>query len=241
MGTGRPSVAVPTGMTRCKLLALAAVFAAAACSDASREADPPSVPRCEDLADTTFAVDHAETGCVTADGAALQGYRFECLDAVSDGPVDPLRQVMLIPDAGLVATSGQPWQELGELAAYHRTPFNMLLGAGIECTGLRSVPSDWPIRVGCDLDEVRIDFVSLQGCELDGVYYATVGRSCTYQDGDQTSSWEQWWLDASVAGGPAPAVETAGPPETWTLIDSVHRNERCEVPPSEWPDDWRTS
>ena len=36
----------------------------------------------------------------------------------------------------------------------------------------------------------------------------------------QRTAWEQWWLDALIAGGPAPAVETAGPTETWTLIDS---------------------
>src|SRR5688500_13922685 len=105
MGTGRPAPAVLAGMKRCVLPALAAAFILAACTDASSEADaPPRVPRCSALADTSFDPDHAETGCVTADGAALQGYRFECLDAsnppVPDASVDPDSQVMLIPDAG---------------------------------------------------------------------------------------------------------------------------------------------
>jgi hypothetical protein len=231
-------------MTRCVLLALAATSILAACTDASSEADaPPGVPRCSDLADTSFDADLAGTGCVTADGAALQGYRFECLDSsnppMPGASVDRDSQVMLIPDAGLVGISGGPWQELGELAAFHRTPYNMLLGT--ECRWLRSIPSDWPIRVTCDLDGVGIDFVSLQGCERDGVYYAAVGRSCTYQDGDQTSFWEQWWLEPPVGDAPAAGVETAGPPETWTLIDSEHRDERCGVPPSDWPADWRAS
>jgi hypothetical protein len=203
------------------------------------------LPQCADLPGVELDAGLSGTGCITSDGAALQGYRFECLKSSEPlkarSEVGPGPQVVLIPDAGLIARSGQSWKKLSDLAAFHRTPF-FVVGQN-ECAGLRSIPSDWPVRVGCDLDEVRIDLVSLQGCERDGIYYAAIGRLCNYQDGDQRSFWEQWWIDdpdrdvdhATVA------LETAGPPETWTLIGDLHREERCRVAPKEWPEEWKKS
>jgi hypothetical protein len=212
---------------------------------ADDEPSSEALPRCSELQGQP--ADDEAAGCLTSDGAALQSYRFECGTSAEPPAADPAGEaaaessITFIPDAGLVGASGEPWRRAGQggrLAAFHRTPFLMLRAD--ECAWLRSIPSDWPARPGCDLDEVRIDPVSLQGCETDQGYHPAVGRRCTYQDGDVRASWEQWWLGPSpAAGAPAPALETAGPPETWTLIAPTHRDDRCRVAPRDWPQEWR--
>jgi len=178
---------------------------------------------------------------MTDDGSALQSYQFLCsaLGGRFTAEQDDT-PVVFIPDAGLVGAAGQEWQSLGQLAAYHRTPFEILGADG--CQELRSVPQDWPIRVTCDLDGVPIDFVTLQGCESEGTYYRAVGRPCTFFDFDINTVWEQWWIEAPAAEdyGHGPFVlETDGTTRLWRITPDSHRDDRCATPPIEWPSDWR--
>lgn len=208
------------------------------------------LPACADLLGTTLGAldeDPAWNGCLTDGGAAVTSYRYECSDlrevVAPSGDERPLADeaaVVLLPDAGLVAATGQPWSESQNArAAFLRTPFAML--PGYRCAELRSLPHEGMVSVDCAFDEIPLDLLTTQGCSREGDHHAAVGRTCGYTDGDQGVVWEQWSID--VPGIPGTSISAvaleSGPDEQWRTVPPDHRDERCSTPPDDWDDTWR--
>lgn len=206
-----------------------------------------ALPACADLARTELGPlddDPAWNGCLTEDGAAVRSYRYECsgLRASSVPRGEELGDeaaVVFLPDAGLLATTGQPWTSAQNARmAYLRTPFGML--AAYRCDELRSLPHDGVATVGCDLDDVPLDLLTTQGCTREGQYYAAVGRTCSYPDFDIGVSWEQWSIDVpDFRGVDDEMVLESGPDEQWWAVPAAFRDQRCTTPPDEWDPAWR--
>ncbi|SDE35630.1 hypothetical protein SAMN05660485_00683 [Blastococcus fimeti] len=212
------------------------------------DAGASALPACAELAGTGLGPldeDPAWNGCLTADGAAVRSYRYECsgLRWISFPSGDEQRlgdgHVVFLPDAGLTGAEGQPWVgEPGVRPGYLRTPFAMLVM--YRCDELRSLPHDGMQPPSCDLDDVPLDLLATQGCTLEGEHHAAVGRSCSYPDFDIGVSWEQWSIAVPGLGGPGDAtVLESGPDEQWWMVPGQYRDERCATPPDEWDPAWR--
>lgn len=219
-------------------------------ADSSDHADPAtSLPACADLAGTTLGPlgeDPAWNGCLTESGAAVASHRYECsglrevvAPSGEERPLADATAVVFLPDAGLMAVTGQPWAESpNSRAAYLRTPFALLVMH--RCAELRSLPHEGTVSAGCDLDDTPIDLLTTQGCRLDGEHHAAAGRTCNYTDGDQGVRWEQWSI--TVPGLPGPgdsSVLESGPDEQWRMVPERYRDERCSTHPDDWDAAWR--
>lgn len=211
----------------------------------------PSLPWCRDLPGTeveTGPTGPGWDGCLTSNGAAVQSARYQCSGAQrtvpSDGTEEDLADVanvVLIPDAGLlgVGAAAQQWHDQEYSAAYHRTPFRMLV-PHYRCRELRSLAHEGLAISRCDLDATPVNLFTSQGCETDGVYYPAVGRLCEYLDGDTMAQWEQWWMDGPVRDyGTGPLTIESRPDGLWALTPPDHRDDRCETDPDAWEASWR--
>lgn len=239
--TGRGVVAV--------VLAAVLVGAVATGLALGARADSSSLPACADLAGTRLgSLDEGPgwQGCLTEGGAAVQSYRYECsgLRRVSPPNGDEERladeaAVVFLPDAGLVAATGQDWVRSPYPSYPAVTPFAMLMP--YRCDELRSRPHDDLAPVGCSLDELPLDLRSTQGCSQDGAYHAAVGRTCVYPDWDIGVLWEQWSIDVpDRAGRPDAYVLESDPDELWQMtVPEGHRDERCSTHPDAWDPAWR--
>jgi hypothetical protein len=207
-----------------------------------------AVPVCADLPETElgpFGEDPAWNGCLTDDGAAVRSYRYECsglresLAPRGERELADEAAVVFLPDAGLMAATGQPWVEVRNARqAYLRTPFAMLVT--YRCDELRSLRHEGMEPGACDLDDVPLDLHTTQGCSQDDRQYAAVGRTCGYVDFDITVVWEQWSIDVpEVPGVDDDLVLESGPDEQWWMVPERHRDERCSTPPDEWDPAWR--
>lgn len=207
-----------------------------------------SLSACADLGETRLGPsgeDPGWHGCLTDGGAAVQSYRYECSglrDVSAPRGADPLADeatVVFIPDAGLVAATGQDWYRTPRDShpAYLRTPF--ALSVPYRCDELRSLPHDGLVLAGCDLDDVPLDLLTTQGCMHEGTVRAAVGRTCGYVDFDITVSWEQWSIEApDLPGRDDDIVLESGPDEQWWAVPAAFRDERCTTPPDEWDPAW---
>ncbi len=214
----------------------------------ARGADSQALPSCAELAGTRLGAlgeDPAWNGCVTDTGAAVPSYRYECSglrEVSAPGGRAPLADesaVVFLPDAGLVAATGQEWSGTARDSqpAYRRTPF--ALSVPYRCDELRSVPDDSKVLAGCDLDDVPLDLHSTQGCRHDGEVRAAVGRTCGYVDFDLTVSWEQWSIEApDLPGRDDDIVLESGPDEQWWAVPAAYRDQRCATPPDAWDPAW---
>lgn len=213
------------------------------------DAGSSALPACAELAGTELGElgeDPAWDGCLTDGGAAVRSYRYECSGLRGLLPGSGREQeladeaaVVFLPDAGLMAATGQPWVESrGARAAYLRTPFAMLVE--YRCDELRSLPHDGMVSAGCDLDDVPLDLFGTQGCTRDGQYYSAVGRTCSYPDFDVYTSWEQWSIEVpDFRGVEGVIVLESGPDEQWWMVPAASRDERCATPPDDWDPAWR--
>jgi hypothetical protein len=217
-------------------------------ADSSGTAGPSSLPACADLAGTPLGPlgeDTGWNGCLTDDGAAVQSYRYECsglrrlLAPRGEERLDDESAVVFVPDAGLVAATGQDWvrKPRDSHPAYLRTPFAMLVP--YRCDDLRSLPHDGKVLASCDLDDVPLDLHTTQGCRHEGEVRVAVGRTCGYFDFDITVSWEQWSIEApDLPGRDDDIVLESGPDEQWWAVPAAHRDQRCATPPDEWDPAW---
>ena len=205
------------------------------------------LPTCTTLLGTELGPldeDPAWGGCVTDAGAAVQSYRYQCTDLRRIVPprgeerVADEAAVVLLPDAGLLAASGEPWLESANPGvAFIRTPVDMLVP--YRCGELRSLPHEGMTVARCDLDMTPLDLFTTQGCRGDGEHHPAVGRECRYADGDIGVQWEQWSIGVpGQASDGVPLVLESGPDEVWALAPESHRDERCATPPDEWAHDW---
>lgn len=214
------------------------------------EAAPAAIPACSELLGTELGPvgeDPAWNGCVTDGGAAVRSYGYECSGLRGLLPGSGREQeladeaaVVFLPDAGLMAATGQPWvgSRMAEIA-FLRTPLTMLVE--YRCDELRSLPPpDGIVTVDCSLDDVPLDLPTTQGCTREGQYHAAVGRPCGYIDGDTGVPWEQWSVEPPPFGGPDDTtVLESGPDEQWWMVPGQYRDERCSTHPDEWDPAWR--
>jgi len=227
--------------------AVAAWLTVRASGAAPAESSP--LPDCGELAGTRLGPvdeDPGWNGCLTAEGAAVQSFRYECSglrDVSAPRSADPLADesaVVFIPDAGLVAATGQDWSRTPRDShpSYLRTPF--ALSVPHRCDELRSLPHDATVLASCDLDDVPLDLHTTQGCRQDGRIHPALGRTCGYVDFDTTVTWEQWSVEApDLPGRHDDRVLESGPDEQWWDVPAAHRDERCATPPEEWDPAWR--
>lgn len=212
-------------------------------------ADAAALPACADLPGTELGElgeDPAWNGCLTDGGAAVRSYRYECsglrriLAPRGEERLADEAAVVFLPDAGLIAATGQDWVESpGIWPAYLRTPFAMLVA--YRCDELRSLPHEGMEPASCDLDDVPLDLLTTQGCSSqEGQYYAAVGRTCGYFEFDVTVSWEQWSIDVpDHRGVDDEIVLESGPDEEWWMVPGQYRDERCATHPDDWDPAWR--
>jgi len=208
-----------------------------------------ALPACAELLGTELGdvnEDPAWNGCVTDGGAAVRSYGYECsglrasLVPSGERRLADEAAVVFLPDAGLMAATGQPWVE-SRMAqtAFLRTPLTMLVQ--YRCDELRSLPPpDGIVSVDCAIDDVPLDLSTTQGCTREGQYYAAVGRPCGYTDWDTGVPWEQWSIEPPPFGGPDDTtVLESGPDEQWWMVPGQYRDERCSTHPDEWDEAWR--
>ncbi len=219
-------------------------------TESTGAAAPAAVRACSELLGIELGPvgeDPAWNGCVTDGGAAVRSYGYECSGLRGLLPGSGREQeladeaaVVFLPDAGLMAATGQPWVA-SRMAhtAFLRTPFAMLVE--YRCDELRSLPPlDGIVTVDCALDDVPLDLVTTQGCTSEGQHYAAVGRTCGYPDFDTTTSWEQWSIEVPPFGGPDDTtVLESGPDEQWWMVPGQYRDERCSTHPDDWGPAWR--
>lgn len=219
-------------------------------ADSDEQAGASSLPACADLVGTRLGPLGAEgpgwNGCLTGGGAAVRSYRYECSglrDVSAPRGADPLADeavIVFLPDAGLVAATGQDWagRSRDQYPAYLRTPF--ALSVPYRCDQLRSLPHDGMVLAGCDLDDVPLDLHSTQGCRQDGEVRTAVGRMCGYFDFDLTVTWEQWSIEKpDLPGRDDDRVLESGPDEQWWDVPAQYRDQRCAAPPDQWDPAWR--
>ncbi|MBJ7453400.1 MAG: hypothetical protein JHC71_15165 [Blastococcus sp.] len=214
----------------------------------AESSDRSSLPDCGELVGTRLGAlgeDPAWNGCLTDDGAAVQSYRYECSGlrkSTPPGGEDLLAAesaVLFLPDAGLVAATGQEWSGTARDShpAYLRTPF--ALSVPYRCDEFRSLPDDSRVLASCDLDDVPLDLYSTQGCRHEGEVRVAVGRMCGYFEFDITVSWEQWSIEKpDLPGRDDDMVLESGPDEQWWAVPAAYRDQRCATPPDEWDPAW---
>ena len=206
------------------------------------------LPDCGDLAGTRLGPlgkDSGWNGCLTDERAAVQSYRYECSglrESVAPRGENQLADesaVMFLPDAGLVAATGQDWSRTARDShpAFLRTPF--ALSVPYRCDELRSLPHESKVLADCGLDDVPLDLLSTQGCRHEGEVRVAVGLMCGYFEFDITVSWEQWFIEApDLPGRDDDMVLESGPDEQWWAVPAAYRDQRCTTPPDEWNPAW---